>query len=235
MKILISLIFISLCQRSLLAQDQTINGNLQLGTDTGSVTGIGKILSFKGVQANTDDVLMYRFNRLNGQTDLRCSIGDDFGTMEDRFVVGANNWVNGTFNPLFVVRSDGKIGIGTETFTEEILAINGSVRTKEVKVEVVNWPDYVFKKSYKLLTLQETQNFIKENGHLPDMPSAVDIEMNGQNLGEMNAKLVKKIEELTLHLIEKDRQLRIEKSRNDLQQRQITKIISKVSKLERNH
>jgi hypothetical protein len=157
------------------------------------------------------------------------------GTVDDRFVVGANNWVNGTFNPLLVVRSDGRIGIGTEAFADEILAINGSVRTKEVKVETANWPDYVFKKSYKLLTLDEIENFIKEKGHLPEMPSAADIEIKGQNLGEMNAKLLKKIEELTLHLIEKDKQLRIEKSRNDLQQQHIINIISKVSKLKRNN
>jgi len=83
-------------------------------------------------------------------------------------------------------------------------SVNGNIRTKEVKVETANWPDYVFKPSYKLPSLQETQEFIKKNGHLPGMPSAADIETKGQNLGEINSKLLKTVEELTLHLIEKE-------------------------------
>ena len=110
---------------------------------------------------------------------------------------------------------------------------DGKVRIKEVKVETANWPDYVFNPTYKLLSLQQTQTFIQQNGHLPDMPSAAEIEKNGQNLGELNAKLLQKIEELTLHLIVKDQELKTEKTRNDRQQEQLMKLIAKVGKIEK--
>ena len=62
-------------------------------------------------------------------------------------------------------------------------------------------PDYVFKEDYDLISLQEVQNYIKKNGHLPNIPSAKDMEENGIQLGEMNMKLLEKIEELTLYVL----------------------------------
>ncbi|MNI26555.1 hypothetical protein D3C73_802600 [compost metagenome] len=74
-------------------------------------------------------------------------------------------------------------------------------------METSNWPDYVFKPKYKLLTLAETERFINENGHLPDVPKAEVVENEGYSLDEMDKILLKKIEELTLQLIEKDKML----------------------------
>ena len=105
----------------------------------------------------------------------------------------------------------GRVGIGTMNPSDK-LSVNGKIRCQEIKVETANWPDYVFAKTYTLPTLQETADYIKRNGHLADMPSALDIQNNGQDLGEMNAKLLRKIEELTLHLIEKDNQLTDQKN-----------------------
>ncbi|MCR9252370.1 MAG: hypothetical protein NXI20_18240 [bacterium] len=86
--------------------------------------------------------------------------------------------------------------------------VNGIVRSKEVKVELENWPDYVFTPSYNLQSLSEVESFINQNGHLPNIPSAAEVEENnGIELGQMNAKLLEKIEELTLHLIEKDKEI----------------------------
>ncbi|WP_199121057.1 hypothetical protein [Pedobacter sp. ASV28] len=104
------------------------------------------------------------------------------------------------------VRGDGNIGVGTVT-PDEKLAVNGKIRAKEIKVETANWPDYVFEESYKAKTLAEIAQFVKVNKHLPEVPSAKEVEQNGVELGEMNKILLKKIEELTLHLIEKDNQL----------------------------
>lgn len=84
------------------------------------------------------------------------------------------------------------------------LQVRGNIRAKEIKVETANWPDYVFAKDYHLPSLQETEKHIKEKGHLPGIPSAKEVEANGVNLGEMNAKLLKKMEELTLYLIEQN-------------------------------
>ncbi len=95
----------------------------------------------------------------------------------------------------------GNVGIGTTTPTEK-LSVNGKIRAHEIKVETLNWPDYVFAKDYQLPTLQETEKHIKENGHLSGIPSAEEVKANGIDLGEMNAKLLQKIEELTLYLIE---------------------------------
>ncbi|UIR54604.1 hypothetical protein LZQ00_09990 [Sphingobacterium sp. SRCM116780] len=101
---------------------------------------------------------------------------------------------------------DGYVGIGTTT-PKEALSVNGNIRAKEIKVETTNWPDYVFEEDYKLPSLTETEQFIKENKHLPEVPKASEVEENGVSLGEMNKILLQKIEELTLHLIEKDKRL----------------------------
>ena len=101
--------------------------------------------------------------------------------------------------------SMGNMGIGTTDTKGYKLAVNGKIRTQEIKVEAANWPDYVFAKDYKLPSLKETEEYIKMKGHLPGIPSAEEVKANGVDLGEMNIKLLKKIEELTLHLIEKDK------------------------------
>jgi hypothetical protein len=81
------------------------------------------------------------------------------------------------------------------------LQVRGNIRAQEIKVEIANWPDYVFAKDYQLPSLEETEKHIKEKGHLQGMPTAREVEANGVYLGDLNAKLLKKIEELTLHLI----------------------------------
>nr|WP_121273835.1 hypothetical protein [Pedobacter schmidteae] len=96
----------------------------------------------------------------------------------------------------------GDVGIGTANMLGYKLAVNGKIRAQEIKVEASPWPDYVFSKDYSLPTLQETEKHIKDKGYLPGIPSAEEVKTNGIDIGEMNAKLLQKIEELTLHLIE---------------------------------
>ncbi len=96
----------------------------------------------------------------------------------------------------------GKVSIKTPNPGAYDLAVNGRIRSAEIKVESANWPDYVFKKEYELPTLEEAEEHIREKGHLSGIPSAVEVESNGIELGEINARLLKKIEELTLYLIE---------------------------------
>ncbi|MCV9387441.1 hypothetical protein [Reichenbachiella ulvae] len=121
----------------------------------------------------------------------------------------------------FVIdNSNGNIGIGTANPGQK-LEVNGTIRSKEVKVEANNWPDYVFADDYQLTTLEETAQYIQQNRHLPEVPSAIEMEANGVELGEMNMLLLKKIEELTLHLIEqqeliKEQNERIEKLENQI-------------------
>lgn len=96
------------------------------------------------------------------------------------------------------------LGIGTVNFVDGAntyrLAVNGKVRAKEVRVYSA-WADYVFQEGYALMPLSEVEQFVKDNGHLPGIPSAVEVESKGLELGAMQAKMMEKIEELTLHLI----------------------------------
>lgn len=102
----------------------------------------------------------------------------------------------------------GNLGIGKRNPTEK-LEVNGRIRAKEIKVEASPWPDFVFEDSYQLPSLTESEIFIKEKGHLPNIPTAQEVEQDGVALGRMNALLLQKIEELTLHLIEKDKAINI--------------------------
>jgi hypothetical protein len=87
------------------------------------------------------------------------------------------------------------------------LTKNGVLRSREIIVDAENWPDYVFDADYSLMPLNEIEAFINENGHLPKMPSAQSIQDSGLDLGEMNRLLLEKIEELTLHLIQQQKEI----------------------------
>ncbi len=102
--------------------------------------------------------------------------------------------------------SNGNLGIGITTPSEK-LAVNGNIRAKEIKVETANWPDYVFSDDYQLPGLEETEAYIKAHRRLPGMPSAEEAEREGISVGEMNRKLLEKVEELTLYLIKKNQEL----------------------------
>lgn len=91
---------------------------------------------------------------------------------------------------------------------------DGIVRSREIKVNLdATWPDYVFEPSYLLQPLSEVAQFIKANGHLPNVPSAQEIEADGVSLGEMNRVLLEKVEELTLHLIEQQKLIEAQNER----------------------
>lgn len=88
------------------------------------------------------------------------------------------------------------------------LSSDGILRAREIIVDAdPNWPDYVFEKDYSLLSLNETEKFILENGHLPGIPSVQTIQETGIDLGEMNRLLLEKIEELTLHVIQQQKEI----------------------------
>lgn len=82
-----------------------------------------------------------------------------------------------------------------------LLAVAGKVSCKEVEVTLTGLPDYVFNKDYKLRSLYDVESFVNENKHLPDVPSESEVVKNGLNLGDMNSTLLKKVEELTLYMI----------------------------------
>jgi hypothetical protein len=99
--------------------------------------------------------------------------------------------------------TSGNVGIGTTNPGSFKLAVEGKIWAKEVQVALTNpGPDYVFEPTYNLKPLAEIETYIKENKHLPEVPSAKEMEANGVQLGEMNMLLLKKVEELTLYVIE---------------------------------
>lgn len=98
----------------------------------------------------------------------------------------------------------GNVGIGM--LPTEKLTVNGNIRAKEIKVEADNWPDYVFEEGFKAMSLESVERFIQHNRRLPEMPSEAEVKSKGIELGQMNVKLLKKIEELTLYLIELKKQ-----------------------------
>lgn len=109
------------------------------------------------------------------------------------------------------INSAGNVGIGTSTPGSYRLAVAGKIAaTGEVRVFNIGttiFPDYVFEPEYKLPSLAEIETYIKANKHLPEVPSAGEVALNGMSLSEMNIILLKKIEELTLHLIEMKKQV----------------------------
>ena len=111
------------------------------------------------------------------------------------------DWNTGNYG-LTINMTTGNVGIGTKSPNEK-LTVNGTVYSKEVKVDLsVPAPDYVFSDTYRLRSIRELEAYIRTNSHLPEVPSALELEKNGIKVGEMNMVLLKKIEELTLYIID---------------------------------
>jgi hypothetical protein len=107
------------------------------------------------------------------------------------------------------ITRNGNVGIGVSQPSEK-LVVDGMICAKEVRVSLAGapcWPDFVFAKDYSLMSLSEIEQYIKLNQHLPDIPAAIEIEENGIQLGEINVLLLKKIEELTLYIIDLQKQI----------------------------
>ncbi len=128
----------------------------------------------------------------------------------------------GESGKITMVPNGGNVGIGIGDTKGYKLAVGGSMIAESIKVKLqANWPDYIFSKGYELPSLSETEKQIKDQGHLPGIPSAAEVKANGIDLGEMNAKLLKKIEELTLYLIELKKDNDKQRSLNLKQQKQL--------------
>jgi hypothetical protein len=125
---------------------------------------------------------------------------------------GVTNWA-GYFVGDAYISSDLRIGTTTQA-TGYSLSVNGKVACEEVLVEdLTNWPDYVFAEDYSLMSLEDLEKSIQENNHLPGLPSATEIQENGLMLGDMQKRMMEKIEELTLYTIKQNKLI------SELQQR----------------
>lgn len=167
--------------------------NYDIFADVGTETPVVKTFS----TTVTDGTLNLYF------TSLTADGGIDQAKLSAYEIVptGANTggvWVSNGDDIYF---SGGKVGIGTSS-PDYALTVKGKTHAEEVRIDLaVPAPDYVFKNDYELLTLKEVQEFIDTYGHLPNIPSAIEMESQGVELGSMEMKLLEKIEELTLHLL----------------------------------
>jgi hypothetical protein len=125
------------------------------------------------------------------------------GNTTDGIIEFATRLSNGGYLPQMTILANSRVGIGT-TSPQHKLSVNGTIGAKEVIVTNTGWADYVFKPGYSLKPLSAVREYIKKNHRLPDMPSEIDVRNKGANVGELQVKLLAKIEELTLHMIEAD-------------------------------
>tara|TARA_A100000171_G_C2136241_1_gene150485 strand:+ start:881 stop:1876 length:996 start_codon:yes stop_codon:yes gene_type:complete len=179
------------------------------------------LMSFKATSWLNEDVFLD--NSSEGQKNFHLGIVSDNGYFnQDRFSIiqgGVERFVvDGYANA-------GNVGIGTTSPTEK-LSVNGTVLAKKVRVSADggDWPDFVFAPNFKLRTLNELEAYIKTNQHLPEVPSAKEVEENGLDLGKMDATLLQKVEELTLYTIEQEKKIKQQERENLELKARLTKI-----------
>lgn len=189
------------------------NGDLIIQGNPGNRTSTtGASLEFV-TPANTDGSNPW------GQGRIITVAGNTYsGNATGKMILGTRRWFDkgtgiGTswnYGDDIVITGDGSVGVGTTTTPAGYkFAVAGNVIAESMTVKLqANWPDYTFKKDYKLMPLSELKTYVDKNQHLPEVPSAAEVAKDGQNLGEMNKLLLKKVEELTLYLIEKDKQIK---------------------------
>lgn len=125
------------------------------------------------------------------------------------------------YNPWMAFMPNGNIGIGTTTPGSYKLAVEGTLGARKIKVQQTAWADFVFAPDYTLPSLQYVEEFIKTHQHLPEIPSEKEVKESGIDLGDMNKKLLQKVEELTLYLIE-------ERKMNQAQERKMSEMAEEI-------
>ena len=172
---------------------------------SGSMMLIGSMAGSEKFSGLIDEVRIY--NRALSEIDIailyHCS-GSSTSSL----------WTSDGADNIYFNKENGKVGIGTSQ-PDQALTVSGNIHAEEVVVQTnVPAPDYVFDKSYQLKTIRELESYLEEHNHLPDIPSAKEMEQNGISLSELNLMLLKQIEELTLYLINQEKRIQMMEEKN---------------------
>ena len=180
--------------------------NVYIGRNTGYNSQTGNSNLFIGQSAG--------YTNVSGSSNI--FIGADAGFYE----TGSHKLYisSGRVNPLIygefdraLLKINGTLAVGTNKYNDSRykLYVKDGIRTEAVQIDAeISWPDYVFAENYDLSSLQEVEAFINENKHLPNVPSAQEVSEQGINVAEMDATLLRKIEELTLHTIQQEKEIK---------------------------
>ncbi|MFC4219883.1 hypothetical protein [Flagellimonas marina] len=202
------------------------SGNVGVGTDTpgylldvdGSFNATSIFLNGTALQNSpwetSGNDIYYNTGNIGVGTDTPGYTLDVDGSLNATNIFLNGSSIAGDLSPWTTSGNDisystGNVSIGTTTVPAGyMVAVDGTMIAEGVTVLLSeDWPDFVFAKSYDLLSLQEIEAYIIQNGHLPNVPSAEEIKKDGVDLGLMDAKLLQKIEELTLHTIQQQKEI----------------------------
>jgi hypothetical protein len=193
---------------NLVLQPQSNGGNVGIGTTSPSL----KMVVAQDI-TNNEDVDVAQFG-IMGSTDNRKRLvmgydtnGDGFGFIKSGFY--GVKWTNLVLQPQ---SNGGNVGIGTTSPTYK-LDVCGTIRAKEIKVDLLGGCDFVFKKDYKLMSLNDLEKFVTTKQHLPEIASEKEMIENGLNMKEFQMKLLQKMEEMTLYIIEQNKELKVLKKK----------------------
>jgi hypothetical protein len=189
------------------------NGNVGIGTssvtfpltvETTNTNSFVNIASFKNNAASNTWLLVANNT---GQVNLGVGSSTQAGyiwSSTGKFFIGDDG------SPVLYVdkMSNGNVGIGTTDTKGYKLAVNGNAVFAKAVVKLPGlWPDYVFHSNYRLRPLSEVEEYIKQYHHLPEVPSAEEVKKNGLDIGDSQATLLKKLEEMTLYMIEQNKKI----------------------------
>ncbi|KXX67793.1 hypothetical protein [Flammeovirga sp. SJP92] len=195
-----------------------VNGDIAISSMPLGESSTSKKLILNGQSIADKNIWLSRHDNSNN-SELRINLASGISPIDNQLSIGYTvgyDWI-----PKFSFSKSGKLSINTLDPGKYSLAVNGSIgsnliESKEVIVTPqIEWPDYVFNEDYPLMPLDQLQKYLNEHKHLPEIPSAEEVKEKGLSIGDQNALLLKKIEELTLHIINQEQEIKRLEQLND--------------------